>query len=203
MNILDIIIICIFILNIIRGYKAGFFKTLYKTFWIFIIWYIYPFINNLFLKTSFAKDLNLYIKNNLNLDALENLTELKTLENLNILSISQLEDAIINLVFTVITFLIVVILINILMCVFYKTSKIILKFPPLSLVNKIGGLLIGSVVGFFNNIIFVAVVFIMSMFESFSFLKSMLDTTLVKTIIDNGVVIDFISRTIKYYEQIF
>ncbi len=203
MNLLDLIIICIFIFNIAKGYNNGFFKTLYKTFWIFIVWYIYPFISNLFLQTGFAKDLKLYLKDNIHLDGLESIAEIKTLVNLNILSISQIEDGLINLVFVAMTFILVVFFINILMMVFYKTSKIILKFPPLSLVNKLGGMAIGCVVGFFNNVIFVMIVFVTSMFENFSFLKNTLDSALVKTIIDNGVVINFIERSIKYYEQFF
>lgn len=203
MNMLDIIVIGIFGICIVKGFNQGFFKTLYKTFWIFIVWFLYPYVNGMFLKTSFAKNLNIFLGSYLNLDGLENLSYLKTLQDLKILNISQLEEGIINIVFMAVTFLIISLIINIGMSIAYNTAKILLKFPPLNLTNKIAGILIGAVSGFFNSLLFIVLVFTLSMFDSLSFLKTMLDGAIVSNVMDSDVVLNFILRTVDYYEKIF
>lgn len=225
MNILDTIALTVFILCLIEGYFKG---ALQKSFDILgfilsaiLFRIIQPFINSLFLKSSFYEKFKNWILKDLNFSTLFNTVEFDLanpthIESLNIpnvikeqllktnneelfssLNASSSADYIIGFISTIIISIISIIIIMFVVYtiinILFKFSKFLTKLPILGKVNKFAGIIVGGVNGIIVLWILGFIVSIIAFFPSFSWVKDQLNNSRIASpIFENNYLINFL-----------
>ncbi len=226
MNILDFILIAIFIACIVNGYFKGFFKEIFDiiSFIIGLLLFslIYPMINKWLLQSSFLEKVKTWVIHDLKLaDFVVNTQEdiILGIQNLNVpqiiknLLIENNNEVFYNMFNTnnvveyiakfisiiiigLITIFIVIILVNILITILSKSTKFLSKLPILGKFDKIGGIGLGILNGIFTILIISMIILVLSLFPQLSFLKNQLDGFVTNTLINDNILIKALLKLI-------
>ncbi len=219
MNILDFILIVIFISCLINGYRKGFFRKLFDLLafiiGIIIFNFLYPIINSYLIKSNVFKEIKNWVIYDLNLDSftaktqeeivaniqnleLPNIMKNLLIENNNevfhkIFKVDNVVDYIANFITTIIinflASIIVIIVTFIIIKILSKTTSIISNIPVLSTFDKISGLVIGGLIGIVIILALCLILVILSIFPQFAFLKSQFNGILTEPIINDNILI--------------
>ncbi|WP_317366420.1 CvpA family protein [uncultured Tyzzerella sp.] len=217
MNILDFILIAIFIACVINSYYKGFFKQVFDIlgFIIGIAFFaiLYPIINNWLLKSTFLSkvkdwvisDLNLaqfvattqedIVSGIQNLNAPEIIKELLIKNNNNafyeLFGVDNVVEYIANfvamIVISLVTVFFVVLVVDIIITILNKTNNIASRLPVLGKLDKIGGIVLGIINGLFTLWLLGIIILVLSVFPQLSFLKDQLDGFLTGPLINDNI----------------
>lgn len=216
MNILDFILIAIFIACTVNGYYKGFFKEVFDilgfVLGIVIFTVLYPMINNLLLKSSFLEKVKSWVIYDLKLGefvattqeeivaGIQNLNTPKIIKELliennnevfyNLFNANTVVDYISNfiavIVISLITVFVVVLVVSILVTIISKSTNFLSKLPVLGKFDKVGGVGLGVLNGLFTVWLVGMIILVLSVFPQLSFLKGQLDGFLTEPLINNN-----------------
>ena len=219
MNVLDFILIAIFIACVINGYFKGFFKEIFDivgfVIGILLFTLIYPIINKWLLQSSFLGKVKNWVIHDLKLsDFIANTQEdiVSGIQNLNIPQIIKnlliennnevfynmfntnniveyISNFIAIIIIGLINVFIVVIIVSILISILSKSTNFLSKLPVLGKFDKIGGVGLGVLNGLFTIWLIGIVILVLSVFPQLSFLKGQLDGFLTSPLINNNILV--------------
>ena len=217
MNILDFILIAIFIACVINSYYKGFFKQAFDIlgFIIGIAFFaiLYPIINNWLLKSTFLSKVKDWVISDLhlaqfvattqedivsgiqNLNAPEIIKELLIKNNNNafyeLFGVDNVVEYIANfvamIVISLVTVFFVVLVVDIIITILNKTNNIASRLPVLGKLDKIGGIILGIINGLFTLWLLGIIILVLSVFPQLSFLKGQLDGFLTGPLINDNI----------------
>lgn len=217
MNILDFVLIAIFIACVINSYYKGFFKEILGivSFILSIVFFyiLYPIVNNWLLKSIFLKKVKDWVIHDLNLVDFVTTTQedvIATIQTLNvpqiikdvliknnnevyykIFNVNSVVEYIANfiaiIIISLITVFVLIVVVSIVMRIVFKKINILCKLPVLGKFDKIGGIIIGIVKGLFTLWIVCIIILILSIFPQLSFLKDQFDGFLTEPLIRDNI----------------
>lgn len=226
MNVLDFIVIAIFIVCIFSSYYRGFFKEVFKliAFILGILFFkmLYPIVNNWLLKSIVFEKFKEWVVYNLNIEKLVVTTQEEIVSLIQSLDIPQIfkelliknnnsfyyemfnvnnaVDYIANfiaiVVISLLTVFLVILIVFILMIILSKKINILSKLPVLGTFDKIGGIVIGIVKGLFIVWVLGIILLVLSIFPQLSFLKEQFDGPLTELLINNNILIKLLLKSI-------
>lgn len=213
MNILDCILIAVLIGFMINGYMKGFFKKIFQilgiVFGLILFKILYPIVNKLLLGSFIFEKIKTFVIKNMQLDTFvdntkqgivnsiqqlqipdiiknmliqnNNIDNIFNIENITEYISSFVSNIIINLVTVVLVFLITIICMRILA----KTTNFLSRLPVLSFFDRIGGMIVGFIIGAIVVWLLCTIILVLSIFPQFEYLRSHINGVVVPFFIDN------------------
>lgn len=193
--VLDIVVLIIFLIMLLYGYKKGFIGLVAKlvsTLLAFVLAYFLSTTTGVYVQnTAFGQKLVVGIKNGVveTLNDTKEITLISTIqEKTNILNESELVNKIVDYVFIGIGFAIVFIATKLILWIAFKIIESIFELPVLKTFNKLGGVIV-SVLLFVLEISIVLA--ILKSLSTLSFVRGVIEiiqsSVIIKPIYENNI----------------
>lgn len=210
MNILDCVLIAVLIGFMINGYMKGFFKKIFQilgiVFGLILFKILYPIVNKLLLGSFIFEKTKTFVIENMQLNTFVDNTKqgiINSIQQLEIPDIvkniliqndnifntqniteyisSFVSSIIINLVTVVLVFLLTIVCMRILA----KTTNLLSRLPVLSFFDRIGGIIVGFIIGVIVVWLLCTIILVLSIFPQFEYLRNQINGVVVPLVIDN------------------
>lgn len=210
MNILDCVLIAVLIGFMINGYMKGFFKKIFQilgiVFGLILFKILYPIVNKLLLGSFIFEKTKTFVIENMQLNTFVDNTKqgiINSIQQLEIPDIvkniliqndnifntqniteyisSFVSSIIINLVIVVLVFLLTIVCMRILA----KTTNLLSRLPVLSFFDRIGGIIVGFIIGVIVVWLLCTIILVLSIFPQFEYLRNQINGVVVPLVIDN------------------
>lgn len=211
MNILDCVLIAVLIGFMINGYMKGFFKKIFQilgiVFGLILFKILYPIMNKWLLGSFIFEKTKEFVIKNMQLNTFVDNTKQGIINSIQQLQIPDIiknmliqndnifntqnvtgyisnfvSNIIINLVTVVLVFLITIICMRILT----KTTNFLSRLPVLSFFDRIGGTIVGFIIGAIVVWLLCVIILVLTIFPQFEYLRNQINGVVVPLFIDNN-----------------